>query len=308
MLLGEKEDKSIYTQDDINIFKILSHQAALAIENCLFLEEFRKTQQRIANAEKLASIGGMAEGMAHQLRNRLNIFSSASIATQTNIEAILEDFPQIISNNPQIKKALDNILNTAQLIDREVERTANMLKGILEFAALEKKENFFQEFSLKEILDRSIELVKIKHHLSSFPLNFYLPSDTTIYGIKPQILESVYNLLDNSWEAIQERISRASGERKFFKPQVNFKLVQNQKASLIIVSDNGIGIKEEDKSKIFSPFFTTKPSSKSGTGIGMYVVKRLIEENHRGRIWFESKRGEGTTFYIELPKKEKGFK
>ena len=76
----------------------------------------------------------------------------------------------------------------------------------------------------------------------------------------------------------------------------------------IIIKDNGIGIKPENKAKIFSAFFTTKPSSKSGSGIGSYVARRMIVEAHNGDISFESKYGEGTVFTITLPmssKKEK---
>ncbi len=84
---------------------------------------------------------------------------------------------------------------------------------------------------------------------------------------------------------------------------MKMKLSQTEKAYHIEISDNGMGMKPEDKNKIFAPFFTTKSSYKSGTGIGMYVVKRMVEENHKGKISFSSEYGEGTKFSIELPKK-----
>ena len=69
----------------------------------------------------------------------------------------------------------------------------------------------------------------------------------------------------------------------------------------IIVEDNGIGIQEQDKEKIFTPFFTTKLSSKKGTGLGLYVIQRLIEENHKGKVVYESKYKQGTTVHLTLP-------
>ncbi|MCM8774318.1 MAG: ATP-binding protein, partial [Candidatus Omnitrophica bacterium] len=131
-----------------------------------------------------------------------------------------------------------------------------------------------------------------------------------LYGIKVQITEVLYNLLDNAYEAIEAKYEGLKEEEKSnYKGKIKI-IVNGQISSVIIeIRDNGIGIKGEDKLKIFAPFFTTKSSYKplskikSGTGIGMYVAKRLIEENHKGRIWFESEYNKGTTFYIELPRK-----
>ena len=92
-------------------------------------------------------------------------------------------------------------------------------------------------------------------------------------------------------------------EAKSFRPHIGLKLEQKDRHSLITISDNGVGIKDEDKAKIFAPYFTTKSSYKSGTGIGVYVVRRMIEENHKGKIWFESEYLKGTTFFIQLPRK-----
>jgi signal transduction histidine kinase len=85
---------------------------------------------------------------------------------------------------------------------------------------------------------------------------------------------------------------------------MELKLTQDPSFSRIEISDNGIGVNEEDKHRIFAPFFTTKSSYKSGTGIGMYVVQRMVEENHGGKVWFDSSYMKGTKFFIELPKKQ----
>ena len=88
-----------------------------------------------------------------------------------------------------------------------------------------------------------------------------------------------------------------------FEPEINvsLKYLDNKSKCQIIIKDNGIGIKQENKVKIFSAFFTTKPSSKSGSSIGSYVARRMIVESHNGEISFDSKYGEGTTFFITLP-------
>ncbi|MBU4346270.1 MAG: HAMP domain-containing histidine kinase, partial [Candidatus Omnitrophica bacterium] len=73
----------------------------------------------------------------------------------------------------------------------------------------------------------------------------------------------------------------------------------------IAVKDNGMGIKDNDSKKLFTPFFTTKVSSRRSTGLGLYVIRRLIEEAHKGKIRFESEHKRGTTFVIELPRAKK---
>ena len=142
-------------------------------------------------------------------------------------------------------------------------------------------------------------MLKVKHELESFPLEVSIASTDIIYGVKSQLMESMFNILDNAFEAIQDRKDQL---KEMIDPKIRLTVTQHPDSTFIEVTDNGIGIKEEDKHKIFAPFFTTKSSYKSGTGIGMYVVKRMVEENHKGKIWFASEHGVGTTFYIKLPK------
>jgi two-component system sensor histidine kinase VicK len=115
------------------------------------------------------------------------------------------------------------------------------------------------------------------------------------------------NLLDNAYDAVEEKRSRLPSEdqRKNFMAHISVTLIQTPQKSLIQVSDNGLGIRAADKANIFKMFYSTKKSAgKIGTGIGMYVVRRIVEEFHKGRIWFDSEYQVGTKFYIELPKPE----
>jgi signal transduction histidine kinase len=160
---------------------------------------------------------------------------------------------------------------------------------------------------LQDVVEQAVVFLKIKHQLSEFPVRADLEPTDTVNGVKGQIQECLFNIMDNGYEAIKERIEyHLSGqEREQFKSLITIKVTQKEKTSLIEIQDNGMGIKEENRAKIFSAFFTTKSSTISGSGIGMYVVKRMIEENHKGKIWFESEYGKGTKFYIELPRVRK---
>jgi signal transduction histidine kinase len=304
LVLGEKNNREPYSDDDINVFKILTHQAAMAIENCIFFDEFKNAQEKIFNAEKLASIGGMADGVAHQIKNRLNHFSIAAGELKCEIDDFIEKHPDTVKQNLDLTKTFDYLKELATSLIANVMRTDGIIKGILNYARVEEKETFFGQFGFKEIIDVSLELLKIKHETSEFPLQCSFSDGLTLYGVKAQIMESIYNILDNAYEAILDKRNKLSDEeKKSYIPLIKLSIAQSNTTECIEISDNGVGIKEEDTHKIFAPFFTTKSSYKSGTGIGMYVVKRIVEENHRGRIWFETSYMQGTKFVIELPKK-----
>jgi signal transduction histidine kinase len=299
IILGEKVNKTMFTQDDIDVFKTLSNQLALAIENCLYLEESKKTQEKLFAAEKLASIGGMAEGIAHQIMNRLNQFSLNSQAIEVKLERFHKD-----KNEDLFSKELGDISNSLM---KNVTRTTDIVKGILNYSNIEINERDFSNFSINEIINPSLELLKIKHNLNKFLLNLEITEgDGVLYGVKAQLMEVMYNLLDNAYEATKEKqqyLMEKGQDKEVYKPEIKISLAQDEVESknIIEIKDNGIGIKEENKSKIFAPFYTTKPGSKSGSGIGMYIAKRMVEEKHNGKIWFYSEFMKGTIFSIELP-------
>ncbi len=305
VFLGEKVNQQAYTEDDMNVFGILTKQAALAIENCMFFEESRLAQERVFSAEKLASIGGMADGVAHQIKNRLNQFSLASGELKFEIEEFIKKHGALLSSDQDLKQTFEYIAKIADSQLENVKKTDGIIKGILDFARVEEKETFFSHFHVQEIIDLAGNLMQVKHEVAHIPLTTSIEGDGMVYGIKAQITEVIYNLLDNAYEAVKEKQALLNEEEaRHFTAQLRFLMRHVPGKTVITISDNGIGVKEEDKRKIFAPFFTTKSSYKSGSGIGVYVVKRIIEENHHGRIWFTSEYLTGTAFSMELPEKK----
>ncbi len=303
LVLGEKTNKTVYSSQDIEVFKTLSNQAGLAIENCNFLAETQKQQKRLFDAEKLASIGGMADGMAHQIKNRLNVF----IMGNTNIDFEIQDFEdenkELIENNPKIKHMLEEIKCTISKMSENVKKTDTIVRGILNFAKTTEKDTYFGYFSFKEVVVQSVELMKVKHRTDKLVIALDIPEQDKIYGVRSQIQEVVYNCLDNAYEAIveKEQVYKLEKIETDFKPEIKVNLKYAEGFVNIDIIDNGIGIKKENEAKIFSAFFTTKPSSKSGSGIGAYVTKRMIEENHKGKISFKTRYRQGSVFTIILP-------
>lgn len=311
LLLGEKENKTLYSSKDMDLFKTLANQASLAIENCFFLEKSKHQQEKLFEAEKLASIGGMADGMAHQIRNRLNSFNLAAETLQFDIED-LASADKTLAEQSNVKEIITDMTSIISSIKSNVQKTNMILTGILNFAKHKESDAVFEYFSIKEILNAAKLLVEVKHHKEKIPVTFSLPENDTIYGIKYQLQEVCFNFIDNALEAVEEKQQHLLSPffndivEENFVPKINVSLkFTDDKKYQIVVKDNGIGVKEEDKPKIFSAFFTTKPSSKSGSGIGSYVAKRMICEAHKGDIKFESTYGKGTTFIVTLPMSQK---
>ncbi len=305
LMLGEKIDRTFYTHDDLQTFELLSHQTAMAIENCLFIDERKKTQERLFQAEKLAFIGGMAEGVAHQIRNRLNHFSLGSRQIQHEITDFQEKHSDIMKMNPSIMQTFESLDEISESIIDNVIRTNAVIQGILNYTLADDKRNYFSELPFKDVVEGAIDLAKIKHGIEEFPIRTEIEPDAMIYGVMTQLMESTYNLIDNSYEAIEEKRNNLKGaeERKSYDPLILIRLTMEQDGALIEISDNGIGISADDNKKIFAPYFTTKSSfkSQSGSGIGLYVVHRIVEENHKGKMWFTSEYMKGASFYIKLP-------
>jgi signal transduction histidine kinase len=298
LALGPKPRKQMYTTEDIEVFGVLAGQAALAIENCHFLDEFREGQERIFNAEKLATVGAMAHGLSHQLNNRLQAF----MVIYSDLFDVTKLLLQRDDLSEHVRRELEYMLGGLKKFDDNVHHSAKIIRGVLDYARTEKQIDFTY-VDLQTVVPPAFGLLKVKHPIKDFEPTVDIPDDLPkVFGSVSLLAEAVFNLIDNAWEAIQERAHKAriSGETPPV-PVMNIGARSLGSMVRLTVSDNGIGILEEDRIRMFAPFFTTKASSQSGTGLGMYVIKRIIEENHRGRITFESAYMSGTSFHLDLP-------
>ncbi|MBN2040709.1 MAG: GAF domain-containing sensor histidine kinase [Spirochaetes bacterium] len=311
ILLGSKQNNSAYTRHDIRAFDIFAAQAGLAIKNCMTLSENKKFQERIFQTEKSSLLGGMAEGIAHTIKNRLQYFSVAASVLQLEAENIVSSHKDLLEKYPDIEETINNILETHEGMLRNIKRTDEIIHSVIRYARIGYDESSFSEFSLKELISIASNMVKLRHDVYDIALIIKVQESDFIFGNTSQILESLYNLLDNSYEAIEEkkRYYKNKGIDLTFDPVIIVKLRETQNSYIIEAYDNGIGIQQENKNKIFAPYFTTKSSykTKSKPGIGMFVMGRIIEEIHNGKIWFESEYLAGTTFYLELPRKRKSL-
>ena len=303
IILGAKNDKAPYSADDRGILEIITRQASYAVSNCRFFEQFRTTEDRVFDAERLASIGGMAGGVVHQLSHRIAGFDY----TMSQLDVLIETLSERFSNDPSLSQVLEKYETAHIMFRNNMHGMSEMISEMLNFIRSQRDSRMvYGTFSLKELLHLIIGPLKTKHQIpDAFPLVTNLGKNDEICGVRTHIVEAMINLIDNAYDAVEEKRARLPTEeqRKNFMPHISVTLIQTPQKSLIQVSDNGIGIRGPEKSNIFKMFYSTKNrAGKSGTGIGMYVVRRIIEEFHKGRIWFDSEHQVGTKFYIELPK------
>lgn len=294
IVLGRKSSGKHYTQDDLSVFSILANQAGLAIENAQFYEKTRKTTEQLFKAEKMATIGTMADGLSHQINNRLHSMGFvAGDALDT-----LKLFQQKKQFDEETRVLVDDMRYAFERIQDNVKRGGEVVGGLLRYSR--KGAEGITPVDLNELINTSVEMAQFKVKFNQFKFvrhfNGNLPK---IRGNFTQLQEVFFNVIDNAYDAMMQRKTDLKEEN--FEAKLEIFAHPDGKNLNIIVKDTGIGIKPEDHNKIFTPFFTTKATSKKGTGLGMYVIKQIIEENHGGKVRFESRYKQGTQITITLP-------
>ena len=235
-------------------------------------EEIKKTHDALVQTEKLASLGRMAAGVAHEINNPLT-----GIVTFSYL--LLKRFP------PESTEAED-----IQIIIDQTERCAKIIKNLLAFARASSTEK--GEININDVLNKAIFMVKNqeKFHNIIFNLNIDDQSLKTI-GEEHKFQQIFLNMLINAADAMNEKGSITVSTRKTSVEEKNYVEVE--------FTDTGSGINEKDMPKLFEPFFTTKPIGQ-GTGLGLSITHGIVSQ-FGGHINVKTKVGKGTSFFILLP-------
>jgi len=303
LILGPKSSGMVYTRDDAVMFEVLANQAALAIENTEFIGESQKTQAQLFAAERMTSMGAMAGGMSHQINNR---FYAISLATADSIDTINLLNAEHASKE-EIRKTLDQIKHALSRIEDNTRHGGKIVNDFLNFSQPERLKKERKEFDLREPLEKAIDMIKIKTSLSDDIIEMQIPEGSLqIEGNFVLLQDAFFNLLDNAIDAV-DRKSKAVEDKEMaapagYKGKVIIQMQRFDHKISIRISDNGIGMNEAALKKAFVPFFTTKATASKGTGLGLFVIQKIIS-THSGDIKVDSVFGEGTTFTITLPVK-----
>ncbi|MDO9181536.1 MAG: ATP-binding protein, partial [Bacteriovorax sp.] len=265
------------------------------------LENYKKLKEvksQLIQSEKMASLGTISAGIAHEINNPLSFLLTNSEVLKEYLTTIIQYIKRL--ENPtenetditKLKKSIDYILQDTPMLMNEslegIDRIKEIVNGLKTFSRADDGD--IKEFDINTCIETSLRLVSNElKHKCKITKNFQ--SLPPVRGSAGQIIQVLTNLLVNSAQAIED----------FGLIEISTKESENN--IIVSIKDSGKGISQENLDQLFTPFFTTKPTGQ-GTGLGLSISYGIIKK-HKGDITVESTIGKGTEFCIFLPKEQR---
>ncbi len=276
------------------------------IENTLV--ELYATQNQLIQKEKLASLGELTAGIAHEIQNPLNFVNNFSELSVDLVKDLKEEIEKPTQDKEYIGELFDDLSQNQEKINHHGKRASSIVKGMLEHSRAST--------GVKELTDVNAladEYLRLSYHGlrakdDSFNADYELIADPNLPKIEviPQDIGRVLlNLINNAFYTVNEQ-SKENTEGVFYKPTVTVSTQQLDNQIIIKVKDNGKGMPESVRAKVFQPFFTTKPTGQ-GTGLGLSLAYDIVTKGHGGTLEVESTEGVGSEFTIVLKEKIEMF-
>lgn len=270
-------------------------------------------QEKLQKQEKMASLGLLSAGIAHEVQNPLNFvinFSKLSVNLLDDLQDIINENIDKISHDDadDLEDIANDLKENLQKIQEHGNRAISVIHGILlqsrgkqgEFIPTDVKqlvhEYVWLSYHAMRASDKSFNIAIHEDYPESLPRLMVIPQDLS---------RAVLNIINNACYTVKER---ARLNEKDYAPAIDVRMTTSETDDPKIVllqidmSDNGMGMDEETQGKLFEDFFTTKPIGK-GTGLGMGIVKTIVEQHHGGKLLMKSEAHEGTTFSFIIPAK-----
>jgi signal transduction histidine kinase len=278
--LFDTDPERRFAPRELALAQTIASQAAIALENSrLFadlqqsLQEVRAMQSQLVYTARLSALGELSAVVAHQINNPLTTILG-------DAEMLVQDTPR---DQPQYESAV--------AILRAGQRAKQVVARILSMARVENKQ---QLLDVNRTIEDTLELVRPQIIQLRITLEADLTPELPPVDAFPGHLEDVWmNLLLNARDAIMQRAESAGAIR------VHSALAPDENMITVSITDDGVGVEEQNMGRIFEPLFTTKPRGK-GTGLGLYICREIVQEHH-GEISFESTPGQGTCVTVRLP-------
>ena len=272
--LGRKEDKEIYSTEDLELLSTLANQAAIAIENARLYENLKQSQNTLRRADRLSSLGLLTAGLAHEIRNPL-------VAIRTFTQLLPERY-----DDAEFREGFQG------LALKEVDRICGLINDLLSFAR-PSRPNVAEE-DMNDVVDGIARILETEAKEKGVQIARDFGADLPKIWIDREQLKQVFmNLILNAIQAMRD------GGSILISTRLNSNNEPGQSNGFVQVEirDTGMGIPEENLEHIFDPFFTSKDE---GSGLGLSISHQIVQE-HGGYILVQSKVGEGTSFFINLP-------
>lgn len=264
------------------------------------LGELKATQSQLIHAEKMASLGELTAGIAHEIQNPLNFVNNFSEVSADLIQEMKEELTK--GNKDELNTIAEVLKNNLEKITHHGKRASSIVKGMLEHSRTGKREKELTDLNL--LADEYLRLAyhglraKDKTFQAQFETDFE-KSLPMISVISQDIGRVLLNLINNAFYAVSIKAKRGING---YVPKVKVSTKKLKDQIEIRVKDNADGIPDDVLAKVFQPFFTTKPTGQ-GTGLGLSLSYDIITTGHGGKLKIETTSGEGTDFIILLPHK-----
>ena len=268
-------------------------------------EQLALLKKQAEKTEKMATLGMLTAGIAHEIRNPLNFvinFAKLSKGPIDDLNDDIEECSETISDDTRedIEDITDNLLDNLNKILSHAERAMSIVMNTLQYSR--GKDNVFIPTDICALVKEYVWLSfhSMRANLANFNLSIkedYQEGMPLIKVVPQDLSRAVLNIMNNSCYAVWEKAQNSNEE---YKPTIEVKAGLRDMELEITITDNGIGMNEEVKQRVFENFYTTKPLGQ-GTGLGMSIVRDIVEQTHHGRIEFDSEEGLYTTFSIFIP-------
>ena len=305
--------KNAYTDYHLNILRNLATYTAIALDNAeaytklnKTVEDLKSTQEQLVLQEKLASLGQLTAGIAHEIKNPLNFINNFAQLTLELIQELREELLSEKSKVPreraeEIEALLKDLELNASKINEHGKRADSIVKSMLQHSRGKSGEKQLTDINAMLEEDLNLAYHGMRAQDTTFNVKMEKEFDNTIgsVNIVPQdISRVVLNIISNSFYEVHKK-KKYTGDG--FSPMVTLSSKNYTDKIEILIRDNGNGIPENVKDKLFNPFFTTKPAGE-GTGLGLSLSYDIVSKGHNGDITFETEPGKYTEFKITLPK------
>ncbi|MEM9540378.1 MAG: ATP-binding protein [Cyanobacteria bacterium P01_E01_bin.42] len=272
--------------------------------------ELKDAQSQLIAREKLATLGLLSAGVAHEIRNPLNFVTNCSETSEELVDEILENLEKQRDRIPSeefayFQEMLTDVKNNAKIVRQQGQRVEGIVRSMMQHARSEQ--NAHRPTDINQALDRAAQLAYHSRKASKqgIFINIHTEYDLSIGLInvaEGDLGRAFINLIDNACYALETKYKAGNGAKTPEESPALWLTTENQdKAVVIRIRDNGEGIPEDILNRLFTPFFTTKPIGE-GTGLGLFLTRNIIIEQHQGQLQVESEFGKYAEFIITLPK------
>ena len=302
-LEAEQEQRRILGQNHTLEYEVNQRTAALAQQTDALrttLQELRDTQEQLIQAEKMASLGELTAGIAHEIQNPLNFVNNFA---DVSAELVAELEAEQASPAPDAgleDELLSDLRHNLHKINQHGQRAASIVRGMLAHSRQSTGER--QPTDVNALADEYLRLAY--HGLRAKDKSFNATLNTDFAALLPLVPavpgdlgRVLLNLFTNAFYAVQKRQQTGA---LGYAPTVSVRTCRAGEEVEIYIRDNGTGIPEAVRQKIFQPFFTTKPSGE-GTGLGLSLAHDIVVQGHGGMLAVDSREGEFTEFVVRLP-------